>query len=242
MIINYAHRGASFIYPENTMLAFEKALEMGCTGIETDIQRTKDGVLVLIHDEYVNRTTDGVGLVCDYTYKELKKLDAGKFKDKRYKNIKIPTLKEFLSYVKDKNIKINLEIKNSIIPYKGIEKEILFEILNTKVEDNIIVSSFNHNSMIELKTMYPKIKIAALCEYIVSDLEKYKIDKFEYIHPNYIFADKKEILKCHNKKMGVNLYTINDEKNMEKFIKYKIEGIITNCPDKLKEVIDKNKF
>ena len=96
MTINYAHRGASAYYPENTMLSFEKALEMGATGIETDVQLTKDGVLVLIHDEMVNRTTNGEGFVEDYTYKELNKLDAGCWMGEEFTGIKIPTVEELI--------------------------------------------------------------------------------------------------------------------------------------------------
>ncbi|HCQ89799.1 MAG TPA: hypothetical protein DIU45_08730, partial [Clostridium sp.] len=126
MIINFAHRGASMYYPENTMVAFEKAIEMGCTGIETDVQMTKDGVLVLIHDEYLDRTTNGIGLVKNYTYNELRKLDAGSFKDRAFSKCKIPSVEELIGFTKNKNIKINFEIKNSIIFYRNIEEKLLF--------------------------------------------------------------------------------------------------------------------
>ncbi|MGL4730271.1 MAG: glycerophosphodiester phosphodiesterase family protein [Clostridium sp.] len=238
MIVNYAHRGASFIYPENTMLAFEKAISMGCTGIETDVQRTKDGELVLIHDEYVNRTTDGVGLVCDYSYKELTKLDAGSFRDKKFKNLRIPTLKEFLSYVGKSDITINLEIKNSIIPYKYIEKDILLEIFNSNIKNNIIISSFNHESVIRVKKLSPQMEVGALCGGCIKDLSKYVKEKFSYIHPNFSMINKEDVNNCKCRNLGVNVYTVDDEKEMKRLIDLNVNGIITNCPDKLKKVME----
>jgi glycerophosphoryl diester phosphodiesterase len=123
MIINYAHRGASGNYPENTMLSFQKALELGASGIETDVQMTSDGKLVLIHDERVDRTTDGVGFVKDYTYSELNKLDAGSWLSSDYANEKIPNFEGFLEFIKNTKLLLNLEIKSNIIQYPGIEKK-----------------------------------------------------------------------------------------------------------------------
>lgn len=124
MIINYAHRGASGYFPENTMLAFEKAVSLGATGIETDIHMTKDGVLVLIHDERVDRTTNGTGFVKDYTYKELLKLDAGSYFSKEFEGLKVPTLEELFQFASHNELKLDLELKNNIVQYENIEKKL----------------------------------------------------------------------------------------------------------------------
>ncbi len=136
--LNIAHRGFSGVYPENTMLAFEKAIEVGCDGIETDVQLTKDGFLVICHDEQLDRTTTGTGLIKDFTLKELMNFDAGIKFGEEFKGLKIPTLEEFLKYVSDKNIIINIEIKNSIVDYENIE-EITYDLIKKyKLEERMM--------------------------------------------------------------------------------------------------------
>jgi glycerophosphoryl diester phosphodiesterase len=109
------HRGASHIAPENTMASFEAALKLGVDGIETDVQETKDGQLVLCHDELLNRTTNGKGLIKDYTLKELKELSAGAWFSKEYENERIPLLEELLDILKNRDILINIEIKSGVL-------------------------------------------------------------------------------------------------------------------------------
>ena len=110
----FAHRGFSGEYPENTMLAFRKAYETGCDGIELDVQLTKDGVPVIMHDETIDRTTDGKGNLRDYTYEQLCRFDcSGKFAGK-YGFQQIPTLREYLEWVKDTGLITNIELKNSV--------------------------------------------------------------------------------------------------------------------------------
>ena len=107
----YAHRGYSGKYPENTMLAFKEAEKTGCYGIELDVQLTKDGEVVIIHDERVDRTTDGTGWVRDFTLKELKKLNAAAAWNGKYGFEPIPTMEEYCQWVKDTNLVTNIEIK-----------------------------------------------------------------------------------------------------------------------------------
>ena len=107
----WAHRGASYYTPENTLAAFEKAIKMGADGIELDVQMTKDGELVVVHDETINRTSNGKGYVKDYTLEQLKKYD---FSNKHitYKGEKIPTLQEVYELIKPTSLTINVELKN----------------------------------------------------------------------------------------------------------------------------------
>ena len=111
-VLVVGHRGLKAFYPENTMISFEKAIEAGVDGIEMDINMTKDGHLVVIHDNRVDRTTNGIGLVQDMTLEELKKLDAGSHFSGEFCNERIPTFEEFLDLVKDKKIILNVEIKD----------------------------------------------------------------------------------------------------------------------------------
>ena len=240
MIINYAHRGASGYYPENTMLAFEKAVEMGATGIETDIQMTKDSVLVLIHDEKVDRTTEGTGFVEDYTYSHLCKLDAGGSFSPLYKGLKVPTLEELMEFSKDKNLILNLEIKNNEIQYSNIEEKVLEMIESYGMESKVIVSSFNHYSLVKLKKLSKKIKIGLLYMAGLYHPERYaKSLKAEALHPYFPAVNNPKIIKDIKKsKILINPYTINDEATMKLFVDYGVDGIITNFPDKLKDILD----
>jgi glycerophosphoryl diester phosphodiesterase len=139
----WAHRGCSQKYPENTLLAFERAAEIkGLEGIELDIQLTKDGYLVVCHDERVDRTTDGIGEVRQYTLAELKKLriDAGNGKYEQ-----IPTMEEVLDLLGERlksGMKLNTELKNSVFPYKGMEEKIVDLIYRYGVQNSVIYSSF----------------------------------------------------------------------------------------------------
>lgn len=150
----WAHRGCSQMYPENTLLAFEKAAEIdGLTGIELDIQLTKDNYMVVCHDERVDRTTDGIGELRQYTLAELKKLriDAGNGKLE-----KIPTIEEVLDLLKkklDSGLKLNIELKNSIFPYEGLEEKIVDLVYRHGVQERIIYSSFYAQSLAQIKEM-----------------------------------------------------------------------------------------
>ena len=150
----WAHRGCSQRYPENTLLAFEKAAGIpGLTGIELDIQLTKDGYLVVCHDERVDRTTDGIGYVKDFTLEQLKrlKIEAG---NGRYEQI--PTIEETLELLEDrlqKGFKINIELKNSKIPYQGMEEKIVDLVCRKDIRNNIVYSSFYAKSLEKLKAL-----------------------------------------------------------------------------------------
>ena len=236
--LNIAHRGASGYFPENTILAFQKAVELGCDGIETDVQLTKDNIPVIIHDEFVDRTTDGKGLVKDYTLCELRKLDAGINFNKKYEGLKIPTLDEFLSLAKENNIMINIEIKNGVIQYKDIEKIIIEKLYEYKMEGRTILSSFDHYCIRRCKEIDKNIKVGLLYMCGMYMPEKYaKFLGADALHPLFYNALHEEVVKGI-KKEGIllNPFTVDDEKYMLALLKMGVDGIITNYPDKLKRV------
>lgn len=150
----WAHRGCSQRYPENTLLAFEKAAEIqNLAGIELDIQLTKDGELVVIHDERVDRTTEGIGFVRDYTLAELKKLHiyAGDNPSQS-----IPTMDEVFDllekYLKS-GLKLNIELKNSIYPYDGMEEKVMEIVHKRGLREAVVYSTFHAKSLEKLKTL-----------------------------------------------------------------------------------------
>lgn len=232
----FAHRGYSGKYPENTMLAFKKALECGVDGIELDVQLTKDGEVVIIHDETVDRTTDGKGYVVDYNYSELAKLDAS-FKFKEFGFNCIPTLREYFELVKDSDIVTNIELKTSVNQYLGIEKKVLNLIEEYKLQERVIISSFNHFSILRMKKIAPKLKCGFLSEDWIIDAGRYTNSHgIECYHPrfNNLIPEVIEELKKYN--LEINTWTVNEEKDMEYLYSYEIDRIITNFPELAKEI------
>lgn len=181
----YAHRGYSGRYPENTMLAFQKAAETGCDGMELDVQLTKDGTVVVIHDEAVDRTTDGTGLVKDYTFEELRKLDAGTIKGGRYGFCPIPSFEEYCEWAGQYGFVTNVEIKTGVYYYEDIEEKTLELIRKYHLEDRVMFSSFNHLSLERMKELAPDIPRGALLEHAGLGNAGYYCSRFGYdfYHP-----------------------------------------------------------
>lgn len=237
-VINIAHRGFSGFYPENTMLSFKKAIEVGADGIETDLQMTRDGVIVICHDEKIDRTTNGRGLISEYTYNELLSFDAGIKCGREFAGEKIPTLDEFLDYVKDKDILINMELKNSIISYYGLEKKVLDKIYEYKLQKKVILSSFNHYSMVKVKKYDESIKTGLLCAATLYNAGKYaKAVHADALHLFFSSVMEKEMAaEIKNEGIMINTYTVNEIEYMKKIIGLGVNGIITNYPDKLMKI------
>ena len=147
----FGHRGFSGEYPENTMLAFQKAVEAGCDGIELDVQLTRDLVPVIMHDEKVDRTTDGSGYVYDLTFDEIRRLDCS-YPDKfggKFGQLEVTSLREYLEWMaEEENLITNIELKNSVYYYGGMERMVMDMICEYGLEDRIILSSFNNASIV----------------------------------------------------------------------------------------------
>ncbi|GFP74812.1 glycerophosphodiester phosphodiesterase [Clostridium fungisolvens] len=236
MTLNIAHRGFSGKYPENTMLAFKKASEAYCNGIETDVQLTKDGVPVLIHDETLDRTSNGSGLVKDYTYSELLKFDFGNGQ-------KIPALEDFIAFSKENDLVINLELKNSIIPYEGLE-HIILKLLDkySYQKDKIILSSFNHYSMVNIKTLDNSYKTGLLYDcWIYKPGDYCRLCGADAMHPQFFSVlNKKLVDDIKSEGFQINTYTVNEVEYMKKLLNLGIDGIITNYPDLLNQVMQQS--
>lgn len=155
----FAHRGYSASFAENTMGSFVGAGKAGADGLELDVQLTKDGELVVIHDEKVDRTTSGTGFVKDFLYKELRKLNANK---KGLKKEPIPALAEVFEWLKTNKLMCNIELKNGLIPYEGMEDKVIQLVQKHGLMDRIIISSFNHYSIVYCYRIAPEIETAPL--------------------------------------------------------------------------------
>jgi len=233
-----AHRGASGYAPENTLASFNKAISLGAEGIELDVHMSKDGYLIVCHDEKVNRTTDGKGYIRDLTLSEIKKLDAGSWFGKEYKNERLPTLNEVLDLIKTLDIMINIEIKNGPIFYPGIEKALLDEIKKYKIEDKVIVSSFNHYSLVEIKKIDSNIKTGVLYMAGMVDPWKYALSLgADAIHPLFYNIVPEVVRGCYENNIMINPFTVNDSEHIETITRLGVSGIITNYPDRAIDII-----
>lgn len=236
-MLNIAHRGFSGVYPENTMIAFEKAIEAGCDGIELDVQLTKDGVPVIMHDEKVDRTTDGTGFVKDYTFSEIRKLNAKYRYEKADIFCEVPSLREYFELVKDKNIFTNVELKNSVVLYENLEEKVLDLIDEYNLRDRIIISSFNHLSVVKMKKMAPDMKYGFLEESIVLDAAMYaKRYGIDYLHPSWQSVTKEYCRQAKEEGIEINTWTVNDLALMKKLQGLQVHGVITNFPDRVKKL------
>ena len=233
-----AHRGLSGFYPENTMLAFKKCLNLNIYGIELDVQKTKDNQIVVIHDEKVDRTFNGTGYIKDMTLSELQSLNSNFKNYENNKDCKIPTLKEVLTLFKPTDFIINIELKNNKIKYKNLEEDVINLVKELKMERRVIISSFRMKSLKKLKALCPKITRSYLIsekfyKHRLKNMIFYKAikNKSTYLSPNYIIADKKFINRCHRRDIKILCYTVNTIEEYEKLLKLKVDGIFTDFPN-----------
>ncbi len=240
-MIIFAHRGYSGEYPENTILAFEEALKAGATGIELDVHKTKDGKLAVIHDESIDRTFLGEGLVKDYDLRDLKKLDNRNEKFRDNIDSIIGTLEEVILLISFRdNFTLNIELKTDVIHYDGIEKDVLEMLDSYDMIDNTIISSFNHKSLKICKEINKNIRTAALYSEPIDDIVNYARDLGVYaIHPDYKFVNEELVKKCHENNILVNTYTVNKKEDIQRLINQGVDGIITDYPNIALEVLNK---
>lgn len=238
MIINYAHRGANGYCPENTMAAFCKAIELGATGIETDVQLTQDGHLVLIHDENLFRTTGVNRYIQDITLAELQQLDAGSWFNEQFAGEKIPTLDQLLQLVKENHIKLNIEIKSGIVPYPGIEQKVIHKVMQYGLQGEVIISNFNHYSLALCKQINPSIATGILyMEGLYRPWDYAKSLQADALHAPRYAVTPEWVHEAKEHGMIYNVYTVNDENEMKAFIAAGVAGIITDFPDKLHRIL-----
>ncbi|ABK61016.1 glycerophosphodiester phosphodiesterase [Clostridium novyi] len=238
MIKNFAHRGFSSKYPENTLLAFEKAIELGVDGIELDVHLSKDNEMVIIHDENVSRTTNGEGYIKDLTYEEISKLDASYIYTGQYGFNKIPTLREYFELVKDKDVITNIELKTNIFEYPGIEQKVWELIQEYHLESKVIISSFNHFSVMRMRKIAPMLEYGLLSETWLIDAGNYVNNLgIKYYHPIFRNLTDEIVKEIHQYGIKINTYTVNTEEDIKDMISKDINIVISNFPDLVKEIM-----
>lgn len=229
----FAHRGASAYAPENTLEAFALAMEQGADGIELDVQLTKDGEVVVIHDEIIDRVSDRKGFVKDYTLAELKTFTFDNHMEE-YHDARIPTLEEVLELVKPGTMEVNIELKTGIFWYPDIEKKVYEIVQKAGMHSRVIYSSFNHYSIQKLRRLDPSVQTAYLYSDVMLDVEKYaKNTGVDALHPAVYHLKMADFMEKYKESgLKVRVWTVDDEEDMREFIRNDIEAVITNCPDK----------
>lgn len=228
----FAHRGYSGKYPENTMLAFRKAVEAGVDGIELDVQLTKDGEIVIIHDETIDRTTDGKGRVCDYTLAELRAFDASSIFAGQFGHNPIPTLREYLELVKDEPLVTNIELKTGVYEYPGIEEKVWALIQEFRTEERTIISSFNHFSVLRMRALAPGLKYGFLSDTWIIDAGKYCAGQgVGCYHPDFHNLTHEVVAEIKKYGLAINTYTVNTEEDIRDLAAKGIDILIGNYPE-----------
>jgi glycerophosphoryl diester phosphodiesterase len=236
---NFAHRGFIGKYPENTMLAFQKAWEVQADGIELDVQLTKDGEVVVIHDERVDRTTGGKGNVRDFTLAELRKLDASYIYAGQVGFNPIPTLDEYLRWVKDTTLVTNIELKTGVFPYEGIEAKVWELIKKYGLEDRIIISSFNHHSVLRMRELAPQLKYGLLEEsWLVAPGAYTAAVGVPCYHPYHGSLTDATVAELKSHGIEINTWTVNDEESVKRFRDLGVDIVIGNFPDMVKKILE----
>ena len=233
----FAHRGASGYAPENTLEAFALATEQEADGIELDVQLTRDGELVVIHDERIDRTSDHKGFVKDYTLKEIKEFTFNNHMEE-YGSAKIPTLREVLELVKPGNMQVNIELKTGIIWYPGIEEKVLALVEELEMKDRVIYSSFNHYSIQKIRILDEAAETAYLYEDVILDVEEYaRRNGVQGIHPAMYHLKMADFLESYKASgLNVRVWTVNEEEDMRECMENGLTAIFTNYPDKARKV------
>ncbi len=229
------HRGYSGNYPENTMLAFQKAMEAGADGIELDVQFSKDGRLVIIHDETLDRTTTGKGWVRDHTLEELKSLDASFKFTGQYGINQIPTLCEVLDYMKDKDAVTNIELKTGVFEYEGIEEAVLNCVRKHNLSDKVIISSFNHYSILRMRKLAPELKCGLLTDCWLINAGKYVHDlDVPCYHPAFRNLTPEITKEIKQYGLEINTWTVNTLEDFKNLESLGVDVAIGNYPELIK--------
>ncbi len=237
----WAHRGASGYAPENTMESYILAHQYGADGIELDVQLSKDGEIVVIHDEKIDRTSNGKGFVRSHTLKQLRSFTYNRTRPEHVR-AEIPTLREVLTYIRDHTqMTLNIELKTGIYFYPGIEQKTVDMVHEFGMNDRVIYSSFNHYSIRTVREIDPSARVGLLHDVGFIDVPEYAVKLgADALHPRWQCLQYPDYLEgCRRNHLEINTWTINQEDLMLKMCEAGVHAIITNYPDRAIRVRDR---
>src|ERR1700735_1059910 len=232
-----AHRGASGHAPENTMAAFERAVQLGAGFIETDLHLTRDARFVAIHDATLERTTNGRGSVRDFTLAELRRLDAGKWFDRDYMGQRIPTLEEILEFARKNDVIFYLEVKYDAA--WGMHHSLMAELQKAENAARTIVISFDQTTLAALRRVDPAIMMGFLAEEPGTDYVKDALELgARQLCPHASLVNQELVERAHGADLQVATWTVDGDEEMRKVIAPGGRGIMTNFPDRLRALLE----
>ncbi len=230
----FAHRGSSGTHPENTLIAFREAAQLAVYGVEFDVHLTKDDHLVVIHDERIDRTSNGTGFVKDMTLEELRSYDFGSWFSSEFKGEIIPTLEEVLDVFSTSSHHLNIELKSDIFPYIGMVEKVLSLVNTESLKSRIVISSFDHEAIRLVKMLAPQIETAALfMESLVNPLAYLQSIPADALHLFMPAAIRSGALDAMANGVNVRAFTVNEEMYADALKSCGVTAIFTDYPKKM---------
>jgi glycerophosphoryl diester phosphodiesterase len=237
--IIFAHRGASAHAPENTLAAFELALEMQADGIELDVKLSADEKVVVHHDPTLDRTTDGTGRIQKFSLAELKKLDAGSFFSEKYRGERIPSLDEVFEAV-GKRTFINVELTNYKTPGDHLVEAVCILIKKHNMQKRVLFSSFLASNLSKAGSYLPEVPrgLLALPKILGTWARSFgfSFGKYQALHPFVKDVTQQEVARVHRLYRRVHVWTVNDERDMRRLFNWGVDGIFTDDPQLARRV------
>jgi len=228
----FAHRGSSGTRPENTLPAFAEAVRIGVDGIELDVQLTKDQQVIIMHDETVDRTTDGKGAIIDKTLAEIKKLNAGSWFDEHYSSTKVPTLKEVVDLLVARNYRgiLGIELKTDKEAYPGIEEKVSALMTSQQWPFTYWYSSFNMDTLERIHALEPQTRIDFIMDKAAVPPLVFEKPEIQGIHPNieWVWTNAEEIATFD---LAIRPWTVNKKEDVKRCIDCRVTGIFTDFPE-----------
>jgi glycerophosphoryl diester phosphodiesterase len=232
-VLKIGHRGAAAYAPENTLASFHRAVELGADGIEFDLHRTRDGRFVVIHDDTVDRTTNGHGKVDPLSFAELRRLDAGSWKGREFAGERIPTFEEVIEAVPERVV-LFAELKAGSAKSPGIEAALARFIRERNVTDRVRVSSFDHRALASLRPLLPELQTGALFTCLPVDLVGLARNaRAQAVHPSFHYLTREAVEEAHRAGLAVYAWTANDPDDIDAVRAMGVDGIFSDHPDRL---------
>jgi glycerophosphoryl diester phosphodiesterase len=226
------HRGAMGYCPENTLLSFERGLELGADWIELDVHLSLDGALIVIHDETLDRTTNGHGLVREHTLAQLRDLNAGDGQP-------LPTLPEVLEWAHPRDVFVDIEIKNAPVFYDGISEAVVSAVRAAQMVDRVIIISFDHAAVKRVKEVEPRVATGVLyaCRPTDGGVALARAAAADAVLPHWAYVTAEDVALAHSANLAVAPWASSDPKVLKHLVACGVDAIGTNHPDVLRRAL-----
>ncbi|MBI4395974.1 MAG: hypothetical protein HY548_02690 [Elusimicrobia bacterium] len=236
------HRGAMGYAPENTLASFELGWKMGADALECDVHLSKDRRLVVMHDESLDRTSSGTGLIRDASWSNIKRLEAGGWFHRRFRGQRVPRLEDVLDWIRDKKtpagpLRLIIEVKNEPVRYAGIAEALVRALKAERLLDRVVVISFDHGVVKRAKVLAPSLMTGILFRDPLPDLPaRMAWTKADAVFPRRHLVTASLLRSARRAGWFVGTWTVNEEDEMKKMLRLGVNAIATNTPDRLAEL------